>query len=79
MPEANVASNEFNGFRKLTGPTAGPDFRPDALESMVAQKPKNQLAKLYQFKRIAAELSTSDSTWQYLNSRIMPLRRLAAL
>jgi hypothetical protein len=30
---------------ELIGPTAGPDFRPDALLSTVAQKPKNQLAK----------------------------------
>ena len=43
---------------KLAGSAAGPDFRPDASTDTVARRPKNQLAKLYEYKSQKASVST---------------------
>jgi hypothetical protein len=47
-------------YWKLIGPTAGPDFRPDASRDTVARRPKNQLAKPYEYKSDTAGVSTAN-------------------
>jgi hypothetical protein len=58
MPVCDVTPRST---RKLIGPTAGPDFRPDASTDTVARRPKNQLAKLYEYKSERAKVSTLTS------------------
>jgi hypothetical protein len=57
MPDSNVTPQFL--YWKLIGPTAGPDFRPDASRDTVARRPKNQLAKPYEYKSDTAGVSTA--------------------
>ncbi len=62
MALASSQRHSSGAVRELVGLTAGPDFRPDASTSTVARRPKNQLAKPYEYKGGKTTLSTSPAS-----------------